>query len=938
MPASVIQPSFSAGEVSPTLFGRVDLAKYKVGAKTMRNFFVDYRGGASNRAGTRFVGQALFSSLPTRLIPFKFSTLQTYVLEFGDYYMRVIKDGAYVLETEQTITGITAADPAVVTCAGHGYFDGDWVYLSVAGMTRLNQRFFVVSSAGTNTFQLTDLFGNVVDSSTYAAFTSGTVAQVYTIGSPYAAADLEMVKYFQSADKLTLCHPDYAPQDLTRTGHAAWSFTPISFYAAINPPSGLTGTPSSAGTAYFSYTVTTVSAAGEESVAATPFQFQGVNITTTSGSNRMAWSAVANAEYYNIYRAIVSPNTDIPIGATHGYVGMTYGLEFVDSNITPDYTKTPPTHQNPFAQSAIASATVSTGGSAYVSSTTSITVADATGSGAILIPIIVGGVLVGVVVQDGGSGYTSPTLSVVGAGTGATANATLGPATGTYPSTGCYFQQRKMFAASDNAPQTLWGTQPGAYTNMDKSIPTTDGDALNLTLASTQVNNIKFMLPMPGGLVILTGGGAWQATGNGQQNSALTPSSANAVPQAYNGCADLPPIVVSYDILYVQNKGSIVRDLSYNFFSNIYTGIDISALSNHLFNAYDLVDWAFAEEPFKMVWVVRSDGELLSLTFVKEQEVFGWARHDTQGQFKSVAVVQEGNEDVAYFIVSRYVQGQWLQYVERMASRLLDINVAPELTAENTWFLDCALEYAVNEPAATLAVSAATGTTVLIADAIVFSADDVGKVFRGGGGKGTVTEYVNEYVIVVELTSDIQAVIPDDETNTPLPIESGAWSLQTLTDTVSGLEHLEGKTVKVVADGNVFPDVVVSDGAVTLPVAASLIVVGLAYDAQLETLNLDTQAGAGGSIQGKRKKIAATTVRVDNTRGIAVGPTFDTLYDFKETIPPVIGQAKPLYTGDQRINMSPQWNVEGRVCIQLNYPMPCTVLAVIPEVELGDVG
>ena len=931
----VIQTSFSAGELSPTLFGRVDLAKYKIGAKTLRNFFVDYRGGATSRPGTKLAGQCKYGALNTRMIPFKFSTVQTYALEFGDQYMRVVKDGAYVTEAAKTVTAITQANPGVVTSAGHGYSAGDWVYLSVLGMTQVNQQTYQIDNVTANTFTLkSTITGGAIDTTAFSAFTSGTVARIYEIVTPYLAADIPLLKYSQSADVLTLTHPSYEPRDLTRTGHASWTLSTISFYTAISAPTGLSVASSGAGTTYFAYVVTSISESGEESIASDTGRVQGVNITTTSGSNTLTWSQVSGAAYYNVYRATVSPNVDIPEGATFGYVGMTYGVQFVDSNITPDYTKTPPRHSNPFAKSPISKITVTAGGAGYVSTTTTCVITDPTGSGAVIVPVVVGGAIVATIILDGGHDYTSPTVTFGGAGAGATGTATIGYSTGTYPATSCYFQQRKMYAASANFPQTLWGSQPGAFANMDKSIPTTDGDALNLTISSTQVNDIKFMLPMPGGLVVLTGGGAWQITGTGQQNSAVTPSSAIAVPQAYNGCADLPPIVANYDILYVQAKGSIVRDLSYNFFTNIYTGIDVSALSNHLFNPYKLTEWAYAEEPFKTIWAVRDDGKFLALAFVKEQEVYGWTRHDTQGLVKSVCVIQEGIEDVPYFIVRRQVQNTWVQFVERMASRILPVAVNEAISAEGAWCLDCALEYPRVYPSAGLTISAKSGTVTVTADSGVFSVGDLGKVLRAGGGRGTVTGFTSATQIAVTLDTALVQLIPDDPDETPAPVDSGDWTLQTKTTTVTGLNHLEGKSVWALADGSVVSDLTVTGGAVTLPSAASLITVGLHYTCDLETLNLELPEGLG-TIQGKRKKLTALTIRMDKTRGLQAGPTFDSQFALKL---PVDMYAVPqgLSTGDQRIILSPSYNIEGRICITQSYPLPATVLAVIPEIELGD--
>src|ERR1017187_7525239 len=158
-----IQPSFSAGELSPTLYSRVDFAKYHVGLARCRNFFVDYRGGISTRTGTMFVGRCRLDNLPVRLIDFEFSTTQQFVLQFGDKYMRVVKNGALVLNALKAISAVSLANPGVFTSAAHSYTNGTWVYLdTLGGMPSLNTLFGIVTATATNTFQLTDLNGNPI--------------------------------------------------------------------------------------------------------------------------------------------------------------------------------------------------------------------------------------------------------------------------------------------------------------------------------------------------------------------------------------------------------------------------------------------------------------------------------------------------------------------------------------------------------------------------------------------------------------------------------------------------------------------------------------------------------------------------------------------------------------------------------------------------------
>lgn len=853
MSNNVIQTSFSAGELSPSLYARVDLAKFHVGAARMLNFFVDYRGGASNRSGLEVVARCRFSDSPERLIPFQFSVIQTYVLEFADHLMRVIKDGALILNTAKTVNSITNANPGVLNVTAHGYAEDTEVYPVVLGTTQLNNKSFLVHVLTANTFSLKDpVSGLPVNTAAYGVFVSGTIASVYTVVSPYAAADLARLKFTQSADVMTICHPNYASYDLSRTGDAAWTFTAIVFGSTAAAPASLAlaATPATVATTYYAYAVTSINAAGQESVPITNALGSVIDITAIAGSIGLTWPAVAGAIAYNVYKALpVRGGGTIPSGPLFGYMTTTLSNAAVDANIVPDFSFTPPTNTNPFAG-------------------------------------------------------------------------------GNNPITVTYDQQRRVFAGSTLFPETFWMSKPGQFQNFDVSDPILSSDSIVGTLVSRQVNNIKYMISMPGGLIMFTGGGAWQVNG-GSQGAPLTPTTINATPQAYNGCADIEPIAINYDILYVQERGTIVRDLAYSFYTNIYTGTDLSVLSNHLFAGYTLKEWAYAEEPFKVIWVVRSDGALLSLTYLKEQEVVGWAKHETQGRFQSITSIQEGTENVVYAIVQRSIGGMLTSFIERMHTRLMPNG------AEDAFFVDCGLESDLTYPNFTLTISAAEGEATFSVNAPFFAVGNIGDVIRAGGGIATITAFVDNQTVTATITREITDV---DDFHVPVivwPQVSGTWSIATPSTTFTGLEHLEGETVAILGDGNVFPPQTVLNGQVLLSEPCSKVVAGLAYTAQLQTLYLDT---GEPTIQGKRKNIAAMTARVDQTRGLAMGPAFDDLTSYKDRDLNTIGQPIELFTGDQRMIIGGGWTTEGQLCIEQSHPLPATILGVIPEIQLGDTG
>ncbi len=230
--SSWIKTNFTAGEVSPKAIGRVDIAKYENGAETMKNFLISPFGGAYRRPGTLFVAPVKTHSQFARIIPFIFNSDQTYVLEFNASKIRFYRNQAPILETAVNISGITQANPGVVTANSHGYSNGDEVYISgVVGMTQVNGRRFIVANVATNTFELTDRDTAAnINTTSYTAWASGgTVQRVYQIASPYAAADLPDLKFAQINDLMYIVHPDYQPRQLIRSGHASWSIGTVTF-------------------------------------------------------------------------------------------------------------------------------------------------------------------------------------------------------------------------------------------------------------------------------------------------------------------------------------------------------------------------------------------------------------------------------------------------------------------------------------------------------------------------------------------------------------------------------------------------------------------------------------------------------------------------------------------------------------------------------------
>ena len=252
--ASTIQNAFNAGELSALLLGRQDLDKYNSGLYVCKNGVPLAQGAWTRRPGTAYLQQTKFHDKVSRLIPFQYSITQTYVLEFGYQYIRFFTNHGILTQTAQNITGITKANPAVLTYNGSDtYANGDRVYVSgVVGMTQVNNREFVVTNVntGANTFELYDSDGNAVNSSAYGTWSSGgTVAEILEVTTAFVEADIPDIRVVQSADTLYILHPDHPPQSLVRVSATSWTLSDLAFtdgpYDSVNTTS-TTLTPSAA--------------------------------------------------------------------------------------------------------------------------------------------------------------------------------------------------------------------------------------------------------------------------------------------------------------------------------------------------------------------------------------------------------------------------------------------------------------------------------------------------------------------------------------------------------------------------------------------------------------------------------------------------------------------------------------------------------------------
>ena len=420
------------------------------------------------------------------------------------------------------------------------------------------------------------------------------------------------------------------------------------------------------------------------------------------------------------------------------------------------------------------------------------------------------------------------------------------PFVGNNPVAVTYFQGRRVFAGSAGFPSTLWMSKTENYTNFDQSVPTQDNDAITASINSNEADVIYHLIPVIN-LLIFTSGGAWQVSSGSGQSSAVSPTALDAQKQVFIGCNNLQPLVIGYDILYVASHGSHVMDLTYNYYAQLYVPTDQSSLAQALVYGYTLTDWAFARSPFNIVWMVRSDGNLLGLTYLKEQNIYAWHTHTTlSGGFSSVASVPEtvytSVEDAVYFVVERY--GKF--YIERLHTRLLG---AANDDLSEAWFLDCALQY------------------------------------RNA----------------------------------------------TKVSTVSGLTQFpDGTTVSAMIDGVPYAGLTVTDGAVTLPVAGSDIIVGLPITGTVQMLPVDS---GQPTILGLRKRISRVMAFMSQAFGLQVAPEGATFVDLMP-INSATGTVG-FTSGVLQAQIPPHWDQLGQLTFRQTLPTPCTLLGVEMQIEVG---
>ena len=424
-----------------------------------------------------------------------------------------------------------------------------------------------------------------------------------------------------------------------------------------------------------------------------------------------------------------------------------------------------------------------------------------------------------------------------------------------YPSCVTFFEQRLVFAATLSQPQTLFFSKSGDYENMDDNYHGTvaDDDAIIYTIASNQVNAIRFMTATRT-LIIGTAGGEFAVSGGGT-DIAITPTNILIKKQSNNGAANVDALAVGNATLFLQRARRKLRELAYNFDVDGYVAPDLTILAEHISEG-GFKQLSYQQEPNQVIWGVRNDGQLVGLTYQREQQVVAWHRHIFGGTFSSgntvcdsVATIPTDDSEYQTWVINkRTINGATKRYVEYIHQYDFD-----ETDDTSFNFLDSQLSY--------------DGSPVT---------------------------------------------------------------------TISGLDHLEGETVSILADGATHPDKTVSSGSITLDRSANKVKVGLSYTSLLQTMRIDA-GSQNGTSQSKTKRIYEITARLYESIGVEIGPDLNNM----ERIPfrssaNAMDSGINVFTGDKEIEFRGNYETDGFIFVRQTQPLPLTILSLYPKLQTND--
>lgn len=896
--AGIVSPilaNFNAGQLSPLLDGRVDLAKYGNGCRRVENFIPTVQGPVKRRMGFRVVGPVQNEGQRHWARKFVFSQDQAFILEFGPGTLKFYTDHGPVLQTPQNITNVTQAFPPVFTTAApHGFVSGNQVFIDgMFGMEDLNSWQYIVIVTSPTTFYLPG-----VDSSAMSAYVSGGQATlVYSIATPYTAADLTNadgtfgLSFAQTGDVVFIADGRNPIQQLTRLSNTNWTLAPAAIengpFEDVNPDQ-----------------VVTVQASSD-----------------TGAVNLTASSSIFTADNIGTYFLIEQPQTDAYFPwEVNKLTGA--GLERrSDANVY--YTAAggttgtiKPTHKE---------------GAKYDGSAGVLWEYRHSGYGIVLITGVASGTAAsGTVVSR------LPSTTVTGP-TNRWAFASWSAAKG-YPSLVTFFRERLTLFRKASG----WFSVAADFLNFASrdGAETLPDSAITIDITTSELNDSTWLVPAKKLLVGTVG--AEFAVGELSINDVFGPGNVSASLQTKHGSRQVEPAIVNDSTLFIHKAGKRLRDLRYAFDSDGYQTADLQVLSTDIARG-QVIQMCFQEEPDNVLWCACQNGTIIGFTFNREQDVVGWHSHplppNTFVESLESIPSPDGTQDEVWGIFRTIIGGQTHRYVAYMEKDWRP----DEQDLSDCLYSDLGATFSGMDQPGTLttdvAFVGADSLGTLTSSANRFRSTDVGSLVvieatTNRRCRFEITAYTSSSVVTGRQMDDLPPGFTAGDA-------SSDWAFAR--DTIGGLRYLIGREVAVLGDGASHPNVVVDSlGRVTLQRNVRVAQIGLPMIAEVETMRIE--AGAeNGTAQGKTKRIHRIAMRFFETLGGRVGAENEVGVKVLDQIlyrssADAMNQPPGLFTGDKSMAFPQGYTTDARIIVQADQPLPMTLVALMPQLVTNDRG
>jgi hypothetical protein len=754
-----------------------------------------------------------------------------------------------------------------------------------------------------------------------------SLGSAYEIATPYLAADLFQLRFTQSADVLFITHPSYAPRTLSRTGHTSWTLATIDFLDGPYLPNNITA------------------------FSLTPGAATGTGVTLKSGATTAITAAANNGSGLIRITSVAHGKVTGDMVGIEGVVGTT--------EANGSWTITKIDADNFDLQS-------STFTNAWV-------------SGGTVHPKVFASTDVGrfIRLKEGSTWgwakiasfvhYGSVTIDIQSTltNTGAKTNYRLGvwSATTGYPAVVTFHEDRLGFAAATNYPQRLDLSCTNDYYNFrpsDTAGVVLATDALSFTFNANDVNTVRWIISDEKGLLVGTAGGEWLVRPS-SQGEALTPTNITAKRSTKYGSANVQAIQVGKSALFLQRAGRKVRELNYYFDADGFRAVDLTLLAEHITES-GIVEMAPLAEPQPILWCVREDGILAALTYERDVDTFkvGWHRHKIGGssdsagshaEVESVASIPsaDGTRDELWLLVKRRVNGSTVRHIEYLKPLFDDT-----MDQEEAYFVDCGLTY--DDPKTISSVSIAdpgvftstshgfsNGDKVLVKNIIgLIDEDDAEEddpEFLDEDGNPTSPLNGESFYIAAQTTHTFRLTDLDGATVSTADYSAyvSGGQVRKFVSTISGMTHLPGETIDILADGAVQPSKVVSaGGTVSLSDPACTVHMGYAYKSQGKMLRLNAGAADGTAI-GKTQRSHRMGIMLHRSLGLKIGVNFEemTRLTFRKTSDKK-SRPVPLFTGILSEELEADYDFENQFCWEQDQPLPSMLLALMPQMVTQD--